>query len=91
MASAFLPHRIETRRSFVATDEVTKRFVDVERFGALCKACRNYNAKWTCPPFDFEPLEYWAQYRQLEVICFVIEFPPPHLTPPNTPPRKSTR
>ncbi|MBC2888990.1 DUF2284 domain-containing protein [Gordonibacter massiliensis (ex Traore et al. 2017)] len=76
MDSASLPHRIEMISSFVAIDEVTKKFVDVERFNALCKACRNFNAKWSCPPFDFEPLEYWAQYRQLEVTCAIVAFPP---------------
>ena len=36
-----------------------KDYVDVETFQACCKACPHYNTVWSCPPYDFNPLDYW--------------------------------
>lgn len=41
--------------------------VDVPKFLAYCRECNNYNRRWACPPFDFDPAAVWRRYRSLYV------------------------
>ncbi|MBQ9060617.1 MAG: DUF2284 domain-containing protein [Firmicutes bacterium] len=49
--------------------------VDVEYFLSLCRQCENYGKVWTCPPYDFDPLEYWARYDTLQIVGRKILIP----------------
>ncbi len=37
--------------------------VDVEYFEKCCRECPNYGKTWSCPPYDFDPLDIWKQYK----------------------------
>ncbi|MCI7472596.1 MAG: DUF2284 domain-containing protein [Clostridiales bacterium] len=50
--------------------------MDVPKFLAYCKDCPNYNTRWSCPPFDFDPLEIWSRYDTLRLIACVLSFAP---------------
>lgn len=48
----------------IAVSDYVRDYVDVPRFLECCKACPNYGVKWSCPPYDFDPLGLWTQFRE---------------------------
>ncbi len=59
-----LQYRAEPLENRISVEEYVRDFVDVPRFLACCRACPNYTVKWSCPPYDFEPLSLWRKYRE---------------------------
>lgn len=58
----------EIREANISIDDFIRDFVDVEKFLEFCKQCENYNIRWSCPPYDFDPLSFWREYRTLKII-----------------------
>ena len=58
-------YEIENYTAEIAIEEYKKDCIDVEEFINCCKACKNYNRVWSCPPYDFSPYEYWNRYESL--------------------------
>lgn len=58
----------------ISVPEFIEKFVDVPTFLEACKACPNYEHIWSCPPYDFDVLEYWNRYTTLELIAVKILF-----------------
>ena len=56
MREAYSVQTIETR---VPVAEYLRTCVDVEKFLGFCRECGNYGRRWSCPPFEFDPLELW--------------------------------
>ena len=46
----------------IAVSDYVRDYVDVPRFLECCRACHNYSSKWSCPPYDFDPLSLWGTY-----------------------------
>ncbi len=44
--------------------------VNVGYFLEMCKACPNYNSRWSCPSFDFDPMEIWSRYSRLHLVAY---------------------
>lgn len=65
-------YAIEKAEASVSVEEFLQRCIDVPKFLACCQACPNYNNRWACPPFDFEPLELWRQYKTLRLYARII-------------------
>ncbi|HKM29007.1 MAG TPA: DUF2284 domain-containing protein [Anaerovoracaceae bacterium] len=57
--------KIETYEAGISTVDYIDKYVDIGGFLEMCKACDCYNNKWSCPPFDFSPREYWENYDNL--------------------------
>jgi predicted metal-binding protein len=51
----------------VSLAEYLRDCVDVPRFLSCCKACHNYGAGWSCPPYTFNPMELWNRYARLRI------------------------
>ncbi|QIB69653.1 metal-binding protein [Aminipila butyrica] len=51
-----------------------KEYVNVEEFLEYCKQCSSYGQKWTCPPFDFDPMGYWNQFQRIVLLGRKIVF-----------------
>lgn len=49
--------------------EYVERFVDVDKFLEKCKECPMYDRKWSCPSFDFDPLDFWKNYRTIRLVA----------------------
>lgn len=58
----------------IPVDEYLKGYVDVETFLDCCKKCPNYAKTWSCPPYDFNVLDYWKQYKNFDLIAIKIIF-----------------
>lgn len=41
---------------------------DAEKFIGFCRACHQYGNCWACPPYDFDPGQEMARYRQAWLI-----------------------
>lgn len=57
----------EPERKILSTEISVQDFiehcVDVPRFRECCEVCPNFGKTWSCPPYDFDPLDYWKQYQ----------------------------
>ena len=69
---AFQYHIREMTVETSAEDFVT-HFVHVEKFLPFCQQCGSYNTRWTCPPFDFDPMTIWQSYRGLRLYARILQ------------------
>ncbi|MBR5329694.1 MAG: hypothetical protein IKV45_05755 [Firmicutes bacterium] len=66
----------EIKESHISVADFLDRFVDVEKFLGYCKECENYDVHCACPPYDFDPVDYWKQYSDMKVVGLKITFDP---------------
>ncbi len=69
-----MDYTTETREARISVDDFVRDFVDVEKFLGFCKQCENYNVRWSCPPYDFDPIAFWQEYRTLNITGVKISF-----------------
>lgn len=50
--------------------EYVANCVDVDTFIKLCQECTNYGVRWSCPPYDFSPVDLWNSYSKFRVIGY---------------------
>ncbi|MEF9921306.1 MAG: DUF2284 domain-containing protein [Anaerovoracaceae bacterium] len=60
--------RIETFEKEIDVETYIEEYVNVEEFLKYCKQCENYNQLWSCPEYNFHPVEYWSQYDTFYVL-----------------------
>ena len=68
----FQYHIREMTAETSAEDFVT-HFVHVEKFLPFCQQCSSYNTRWTCPPFDFDPMTIWRSYTGLRLYARILQ------------------
>lgn len=56
---------IITLKREIPCSDFLNGFVDIPRFSACCAQCGSYGAKWTCPPYDFDPMSVWLRYSSI--------------------------
>lgn len=56
-----------------SAEEFVTRFVRVERFLPFCQQCGSYDTRWTCPPFDFDPMTIWQSYTGLRLYARILQ------------------
>jgi len=69
-------YRLEEYKNMTTIENYLKNYVDVEDFLIFCKACGCYGQVWSCPPYDFDPEEYWKKYRYIYIIGTKMTFDP---------------
>lgn len=67
-------YQIETFTAQVDVLEYLHTCVNAEEFLECCKSCPNYGKIWSCPPYSFQPEEYWRQYQTLFLYARKIIF-----------------
>ena len=70
-----MPFQYHIREMTVETsaEDFVTRFVRVEKFLPFCQQCSSYNTRWTCPPFDFDPMTIWQSYRGLRLYARILQ------------------
>lgn len=58
----------------ISVEKYIEEYVNVEEFLECCKKCPNYARKWSCPPYDFDVLEYWKQFKSFFILGNIITF-----------------
>ncbi len=61
--------RIERFEKEISVAEYLEGYVAVEEFLECCRACPNYEKVWSCPPYDFDVMEYWNRGTTLRVLA----------------------
>ena len=50
------------------------KYVDCGRTLAACRKCDGYGTRWSCPPFDFDPVaDVWEKYEEFTVVCYRLD------------------
>ncbi len=62
-----LQYSAEPLEGRIAVSRYVGEYVDVPRFLECCRACPNYGARWSCPPYDFSPLDLWKGFREFRI------------------------
>lgn len=57
--------RREIFEKTVDVKQYIEGYVNVEKFLECCKACPNYDKIWSCPSYDFDPMDIWTKYEKL--------------------------
>ena len=61
--------KIDTFEKTISVADYLDGYVSVEEFLECCRAWEHYDQKWSCPSYDFDPVEdYWKKYENLRVI-----------------------
>lgn len=63
---------VQSTEQRVPIAEYLSACVDVEKFIGYCRACRNYGRRWSCPSFDFDPLDLWKRYQAIHIHARVL-------------------
>lgn len=69
-----LKYQTTIHRQSISVEEYIEDYVNIPTFLECCKACQNYEKRWSCPPFDFDVIEYWKAHETLDVIGVKIIF-----------------
>lgn len=67
-------YTVEKFEKKIGVEEYIEGYVNVAEFLEYCKKCGNCNTVWSCPPYDFEPEDYWRKYKTLTVLAWKINF-----------------
>ena len=59
----------------IPMEEYLKECVDVPKFLGYCRKCTNFGKIWSCPDFDFDPMDLWGKYSNIKVIAMKILVP----------------
>lgn len=65
-------HKVERLTATIGVAQYIDEYVNIDEFLECCKACPNYNRKWSCPPHDFDVINYWQQFNKLYLISSKI-------------------
>lgn len=59
-------------RKNISISELIENYLEIDRFLLCCKECPNYGKKHTCPPHDFDVLNFWREFSDLEVHAVIL-------------------
>ncbi|MDD4509984.1 MAG: DUF2284 domain-containing protein [Oscillospiraceae bacterium] len=65
-------YTVRELEAWVSTEDYLQDCVDVPKFYAFCRACKNYGVTWSCPPFAFDPMDLWHRYRTLRLYARML-------------------
>ncbi|RAP47613.1 MAG: hypothetical protein BZ135_01785 [Methanosphaera sp. rholeuAM6] len=66
---------IQTTKT-LTTEEYKEKYVNLEVTLKACRECPNYSQNWACPEFNYNPLEKWDKYANIELIYTKIKYTP---------------
>ena len=72
-------YTVEKFEKEINVKEYIEDYVNVEEFLEYCKACPNYEKVWSCPSYDFSPIDYWNRYSRIYIVARKIIFDEPKL------------
>ena len=65
-------YEIRELTASVPVEEYLRTCVDVEKFLGFCRQCGNYEKIWACPPFAFDPMDIWREYKTLHIYAWIL-------------------
>lgn len=67
-------YKTERLSAELDTKKYIDEYVNIEEFIMYCKECSNYGKKWSCPPYDFNVLDYWKNFNSIYILGEKITF-----------------
>ncbi len=67
-------YTIEEFQSETTMKKYLKDYVNIPHFLNYCKACKNYNRSWECPPHSINVLDYWNQFNNISIIAVKLNY-----------------
>lgn len=67
-------YQIEIAQAEVTMKDFIAKYRDADKFMEYCKACPNYNTRWSCPSLDFEPSERLAHYDRIHLVSVKMTY-----------------
>lgn len=65
-------YTVQTIEVSIPVAEYLRFGVDVKKFAGYCQKCRNYGGRWSCPPFDFDPIDIGEKYQTLHIHARIL-------------------
>lgn len=65
-------YTVREQLAAVSMADFLRDCVDVPRFLACCQACPNYGEVWSCPPYEFDPMELWRRYHSMLLYARIL-------------------
>lgn len=62
-------YTVEEQVQDLQVEDFLANYFNFSRYLACCQGCPNFGKFWTCPPFDFDVVDYWRQYRTLRAVA----------------------
>jgi len=59
----------------VPMNEFIENCTDIEYFEKCCSVCPNYGKTWSCPPYNFNPLDFWREYKTFLIYAIKVTTP----------------
>lgn len=66
-------YSLEVNSKTVPIDKLTK-YYNIKTVEGYCSNCKNYKKVWSCPPHDFNALDYLNRYNFVQVISVKVIF-----------------
>jgi len=66
-------YMLERAETLVPVENFVANCVDVPKFLAYCRECPSYGNRWSCPPFDFNPMDIWRKYKTLRLYALILK------------------
>ncbi len=67
-------YTVKMFQSDISMEAFIRRYRDAEKYKAYCRACPNYNTRWSCPPLTFDAEEELAKYRHVAVVALKMTY-----------------
>ncbi len=67
-------YNLEHLQKTLLTNEYKRKYVNIEVTMKACRECPNYSLNWACPEFMDNPLDYWDEYENIDLIFTKLNF-----------------
>ena len=67
-----LNYTVRELEARVPLSEYLADCVDVPHFLTYCEACPSFDAVWSCPSYDFDPMEIWNRYGHIRLYARML-------------------
>ncbi len=61
-------YETELYQADIPMKEFIAKYQDIDKFMAYCRACPNYNVRWSCPSLSFDVGELLAKYDRVHLV-----------------------
>ena len=63
-----MKRNIQRFETYIPVSELLKCYFDFHLTRSKCSQCSGYQKIWSCPDFDFEPVDFWLSFSRLHLI-----------------------
>lgn len=69
-----MEYSLKKFQSETDVENYVENYVNIEEFLECCRQCPEYGKIWSCPPFDFDPLDMWRKFSRILIYGYRIEY-----------------